>query len=80
MTDVETRPKLQEHREWKFLDEDIDILWCHQDMEDMDVYVGYTLADKVEINLKMFHALVLYWVDREVDDTNVIIVNECALG
>lgn len=49
-------------------------------MEDMDVYVGYTLADEVEINLKMFHALVLYWVDREVDDTNVIIVNECALG
>lgn len=79
MTDVETGPKLQ-HREWKSLDEDIDILRGHQDVEDMDVYDGYTLTDEVEINLNMLHALVLYWVDREVDDTNVIIVNECALG
>jgi hypothetical protein len=57
--DVETGPKLREHRGGQPLGEDVDKLRNRQNMEDTNVPDGNTLTDKVEINLNMFGALVL---------------------
>jgi hypothetical protein len=48
-------------------------------MEDADLADDDLLSNKVEINLHMFDALMLNGVGREVDDTDVIIVDQRAL-
>jgi hypothetical protein len=48
-------------------------------MQDADITDGHTFSHKVEVDLDMFHALVLNGVGGEVDDADVVIVDEGAL-
>jgi hypothetical protein len=57
--DVETGPKLIEHRGGKAIREDVDELRCRRDMEVVDLTDGYLLLDKMKINLHMLGALML---------------------
>jgi hypothetical protein len=51
--DVETGPKLKEHREGQPLGEDVGKLRSRRDVEDTNVLDGNALTDKVKINLNI---------------------------
>jgi hypothetical protein len=57
--DVETGPKLIEHRGGKVIREDVGELLCRRDMEVVDLTDGYLLLNKMKINLHMLGALML---------------------
>jgi hypothetical protein len=48
-------------------------------VQDTDITDGNTFLDEVEVNLNMLSTLVLNGVGREVDGTEVIVVDESAL-
>jgi hypothetical protein len=48
-------------------------------VQDADITDGYVFLHKVEVDLDMFHALVLNGVGGEVDGTDVVAVDEGAL-
>jgi hypothetical protein len=61
MTHTETRLKLQEHRRRQPLGEDVGELGGQRDVEDTNISDSDALTDdKVEINLNMLGALMLY--------------------
>jgi hypothetical protein len=39
---------------------------------------GYLVTDEVEINLDMHRALMLNGVGRQVDDTDIVVIENCA--
>jgi len=45
-------------------------------MKNPNVSEGDSLLNKMEINLNMLRALMLYWVCGEVDSTNVVTVDQ----
>jgi hypothetical protein len=75
-TDVETRPKLREHRGGQPLGEDIGELRSCRDVEDTNVPNGNALADKVKINLNMLGVLVLNKFGGEVDGADVVAIHQ----
>ncbi len=77
--DVETGPKLREHRGGQPLGEDVGELRSRRDVEDTNGPDGNVFADKVKINLNMLGALMLNKVGGEVDGADVITVDEGAL-
>jgi hypothetical protein len=48
-------------------------------VQDTDITDGHVFPHKVEVDLDMFHALVLNGVGGEVDGADVVTVDECAL-
>jgi hypothetical protein len=81
MLDVETGPKLWEHRGWEVLGEDIIELRSGRDVEDTDIADGDTLADEtlgttlhsdleevVERTEVLHHELVLQGGDRALEE------------
>lgn len=46
-------------------------------MESTDVHDGNTLTNEVNIDLNMFHVLVLFQVNREIDDVYVVATDKC---
>jgi hypothetical protein len=48
-------------------------------MQDTDITDGHAFPHKVEVDLDMLCALVLNGVGGEVDGTDVVAVDECAL-
>jgi hypothetical protein len=45
-------------------------------VHDADITDGHAFLHRVEVDLDMLHALVL---DGEVDGTDIVIIDECAL-
>jgi hypothetical protein len=76
--DVETGPKLIEHRGGETLREDVGELRCRQDMEDADLTDDYILSDKMKINLHVLGALMLNGVGGYVHNTDIVVVDKCA--
>jgi hypothetical protein len=74
--DVETEPKLREHRGGQPLDEDVGELRSRRDVEDTNIPNGNAFADKVKINLNMLGVLVLNGVGGEVDGADVVTVDQ----
>jgi hypothetical protein len=66
-TDVETRPKLREHRGRQPCSEDVGELEGRRDVKDENISAGNTLMNEVKINLNMLSALMLDKVGGEVD-------------
>jgi hypothetical protein len=48
-------------------------------VQDADIIDGHTFPHKVEVDLDMFHALVLNGVGGEIDDADVVAVDEGAI-
>jgi hypothetical protein len=48
-------------------------------VQDTDITDGHVFLHKVEVDLDMFHAVVLNGVGGEVDGADVVAVDECAL-
>jgi hypothetical protein len=48
-------------------------------VQDADITNGHTFLHKVEMDLDMFHALVLNGVGGEVDNVDIVIVDDGAL-
>jgi hypothetical protein len=44
-------------------------------MENTDISKGYTLSNKMKINLHMLSALMLNWIRRKVDGGDVVAVH-----
>jgi hypothetical protein len=40
---------------------------------------GDLVTYEVEINLNMLHALMLNWVGRQVDNTDIVTIDKCAV-
>jgi hypothetical protein len=40
---------------------------------------GDLVTDEVEINLNMLCVLVLNWVGRQVDDTDIVTIDKCVV-
>jgi hypothetical protein len=76
-TDVETGLELFKHRRREALGEDVGEL-SSQDIKNSHVTDGDTLADEVEVELDMLHALVLDGVGGVVHGADVVTVDECA--
>ena len=75
-TNVQAGSKLLKHRGREALGEDIGVLRCRRDMKNPNVSEGDSLLNKMEINLNMLRALMLYWVCGEVDSTNVTTIDQ----
>jgi hypothetical protein len=54
----------------------IDDLGRGWDAEDMDIADSDTLADKVEVDLHVLHAIVLHEIDEEIDRVDVVTVDK----
>jgi hypothetical protein len=78
-TDVETGPKLREHRGGQPLGEDVSELRSRRNVEDTNVPDGNALTDKLEINLNMLGAPVLNGVGGEIDSADVVAVDQSGL-
>jgi hypothetical protein len=73
--DVYTRPKLCEDSLWKTLGEDISKLPTGRHVKNLYMAKSNLIADKMEINLNMLRALMLYWVAGHVDGADVVAEN-----
>ena len=76
--DVETGPKLAEHRGREALGEDIGELRRRWYVKNPNVSNGNPLPDEVEVDLNMLRALVLDGVGGELHSADVVAVNEGA--
>jgi hypothetical protein len=56
---IETVPKLRKQRCRQTLCEDVRELGCRRHVQDADITDGHVFPHKVEVNLDMFHVLVL---------------------
>ena len=57
---VQAGSKLLKHRGREGRGEDVGVLRCRRDMKNPNVAEGDSLPNKMEINLNMLHALMLY--------------------
>jgi hypothetical protein len=76
---VEIGPKLQKQRSRQTLRKDVHELGCRWHVQDVGITDGHAFLHKVEVDLHMLCALVLYWVGGEVDGAGVVTVDAGAL-
>jgi hypothetical protein len=76
ITDVETRPKLWEHRGWEALSEYVSELGGGQDTKDANISDSDVLTNKVEVDLHVLRALMLHEIGGEVDRADIVVVDE----
>ena len=74
--DVQTGPKLSEHRCWETFGEDISKLGRRWYVKHANVTNNNPFPHKVEINLDMLCALMLNRIGGEVDCTDIVTVDQ----
>jgi len=57
------------------LGHDVGELVRRWDMENTELSQSYLLADKVDVNLDVLRAAVVYWVSSHVDSTHIVTVD-----
>jgi hypothetical protein len=73
--DGETGAKLNKRGSGKPLGKNVGILECHGNVKNPNITNLYLVADEVNINLDIFCAPMLNWVNRQVNSKNVITVH-----
>jgi hypothetical protein len=76
---VETEPKFRGQRSRQTIREDVHKLGCCRHLQDVDITDDHMFLHKVEVDLDMFHALVLDGVGGEVDGAHVVAIDKGAL-
>jgi hypothetical protein len=77
--DVETRAKLEEEWRRQAPDEDVGELRSRWDVQNANFSNDDLVTDEVEIDLNMLHALMLNGVERQVDGTDIVAIDKCAV-
>jgi hypothetical protein len=75
-TNVETGSKVGEDTRLQPLGEDVGELQRGGDTENPNVTGGYSLADKVQVDLHVLRVLMLHEIGGEVDRVDVVVVDE----
>jgi hypothetical protein len=78
MTDIETGAKLGKEWRRQTLGEDVNKLRRRQDVQNVNFPNVDLVTNEVKIDLNMLHMLVLNWVGRQVDDTDIVAIDKCA--
>jgi hypothetical protein len=77
---VEVGPKLREGRGGKTLGEDVSELGGGRYMKNPNITNSHSVSNEMQVNLHMLRPLMLNRVGGEVQGTDVVAVDECALG
>jgi len=75
-TNVKTGSKLLKYRRWETLGEDVGVLGCCGDTQNLNLTQGATLPNKMDINLIMLRALMLDRIRGKVDNTDIVAINQ----
>jgi len=75
---VQTGPELREHRRWKTLGEDVCKLRGGWYVQNLQITDGDPFTNEVKINLDVLGMLMLDWVGRHVESTNVVTIHQCS--
>jgi hypothetical protein len=70
--------KLEEEWRRQALGGDVSELRSRRDVQNANFPNDDLVTDEVEINLNMFRALMLNWVGRQVNGTDIVAIDKCA--
>jgi hypothetical protein len=71
--------KLEEEWRRQALGGDVSELRSRRDVQNANFPNDDLVTDEVEINLNMFRALMLNWVGRQVNGTDIVAIDKCAV-
>ncbi|GKC85603.1 kinase-like domain, phloem protein 2-like protein [Tanacetum coccineum] len=74
--DAQTGSEISKQRVWETFCEDICVVKSREDMKNSNMTCCYFVTNKMDDNLYMFGALMLYWVCRLVYGTDIITVDQ----
>jgi hypothetical protein len=75
---IETGPKLREHRHQQTFGEDVGILGRSGNVQDTDFTKGDSLSDEVQVDLNMLGSLMLNRISGEINGADIITVDHCS--